>query len=53
MNLPDELMDVYIMDKMQWDYPTLNRTPKAIIDKLLLLWHIQDVASDSKTNTKG
>lgn len=43
-DVPDELMDVYIMDRMQWDTFTLRSQPSSIIQKLLFWWHIQSEA---------
>lgn len=46
--LPDELTDPYLMKAMQWSWFDLQTCPAHIVDKLKLLFHLDNIVEKKR-----
>lgn len=53
VKIPDVLMDVYIMHEMKWTIQELRTQPQHVIERLQLLWHLQNIADEAAWKTNG
>jgi hypothetical protein len=49
VEIPDKIMDAYIMQKLGWTYQELQQTPAYIIEQIILIWQLQNIADDSNS----
>jgi hypothetical protein len=47
LKIPPELIPAYVMDKQKWDIFQYRATPSHVIEELLFLWHLQEIASEA------
>lgn len=44
---PPELNDAYMMQRLGWTYQELRATPQHIVNEILLVWHLENVAHEA------
>lgn len=52
LKIPPELVEVYVMSKMKWTASEYRAQPEHVIDKLLFLWHLENVAQEAQNRKK-
>jgi len=52
LDIPPELMEAYIMQRLGWTFDKLRSTPYRIIEQILFIWHLENIAEKASTRGK-
>lgn len=44
LNIPPELMEAYMMQRLGWTAPKLRATPYRLIEQIQFIWHLENIA---------